>query len=144
VTQRSGNSATRSAVVLDAVLAHPHRQARWQLVLVTSSPEVLHRLAADPAPEVRAAVADSDHVGEALLRELATDTRAEVRAAAATAASIPREVLAELARDRSLNVRFWVTANTQYDADLAELQVDDPDEHIRQHARSRETGEPSP
>jgi hypothetical protein len=32
-------------------------------------------------------------------------------------------------------VRFWVTAGTQYDADLAALQADDPDEHLRNHAR---------
>ena len=119
-------------------------RARWQLALSTSSPEVLRRLAVDPAPEVRAAVAQSDHVGEALLRHLASDSRAEVRAAAAAAVAMPREVIEALARDRSVNVRLWVTANTQYDADLAELQTGDPDEHIRQHAQRHATGEPSP
>jgi hypothetical protein len=68
-----------SAVVLDAVVVHPRRRALRQLALVTSSPEVLERLAVDPAPEVRAAVAQSDHIVEALLRELASDSRTEVR-----------------------------------------------------------------
>jgi hypothetical protein len=81
------------AAILETVLVHPRRQARWQLALSTSSPQVLQRLAVDPAPEVRAAVAQSDHAGQALLRELAMDSRAEVRAVAAAAASMPREVL---------------------------------------------------
>lgn len=123
------------AAILETVLVHPHRQARWQLALSTSSPQVLQRLAVDPAPEVRATVAQSNHAGQVLLCELATDTRAEVRAVAAAAASMPREVLEELARDRSVNVRFWVTANTQYDEALAQQQADDPNEHIRRHAQ---------
>ena len=65
-------------------------------------------------------------------------------AAAATAGSTPRDVIEGLARERSANVRFWVTASTHYDADLAEQQVDDPDEDIRRHARWRARHEPLP
>lgn len=129
-----------AADVVEAVLAHPRAQARERLAEATSLPEVLGRLAVDPAPPVRSAAAQSDHIGEALLRQLADDPQAEVRAAVAAARRAPRDLVETLAVDRSATVRFWVSASPHYDEQLAAPQSDDPDEHIRRHARHRITG----
>lgn len=125
--------------VIDALVSHPVAAAREQLATATGSEPLLQRLAADPAPTVRAAVALSHSATDGLLRQLATDPLARVRAAVACSLCTPRDVVLELTRDKSALVRWWVFGLRQDDPEVVNAMVDDPDPLIADQARSAST-----
>lgn len=122
--------------VLAKLFEHPARNGREKLGWVTESESVLNRLATDPDPKVRTVVAQRKvpAAREAISR-LASDPKALVRAGVASNSTIPDEVAFGLTSDRSALVREWLLMVRDHDSRFAEIMQDDPDEHIRRHAR---------
>jgi hypothetical protein len=124
-----------SAEVIELVLGHAVRSGREQLALVTRSPELLRRLAADVDHRVRRQVAVASACSPDLLRELAGDRRAPVRQAAAANPRLPPDAVDVLVLDRSADVRWNVLVHRRGRRDIAERLADDPDETVRNQAR---------
>lgn len=81
-------------------------------------PDVLTRLARDPEPYVRRAVAKSQHVSADTLARLARDSDMDVRVNVAMNARTPPDALRTLVRDRSELVRRWAILHPQLPFDL--------------------------
>jgi hypothetical protein len=114
---------------------HPDKNIRVKVANSTVHLDLLDRLADDPEPAVRSAVATSRRVRLDTLRKLASDRLLGVRAAVASNPGCPDDVLVGFASDRSSGVRWSVVVGHPHRPDLMALFIDDGDEMVRRHAQ---------
>lgn len=124
-----------SPAVLEAVIAHPLRQARQGLGASARRRSTMERIASDPDPMVRASLASGWRpVPDDLLRLLASDRSAKVRAAVVFRQDVPEDIARTLATDRSSMVRLEVLVSHAEALGIVQSFCDDRDEMIREGA----------
>lgn len=121
----------------DQVLADPARGVRDWLAQVTADEGVIRRLAADPATQVRAALALNDAVPVDVLERLARDGRAPVRSAAVASRGLSAETVLGLADDRSVEVQWSTLVSHPERVDVAVVISQHPDEMNAEQARGQ-------
>ncbi|MFJ4776861.1 hypothetical protein [Streptomyces sp. NPDC088762] len=120
--ERAARNPATPAAAAASLAGHPSMLHRWAPAERTDLPqEVYARLAQDPVPGVREAVAGNPAAGEDTLRALGADTSPEVRRALARHPGLPLDLLTALAHTTRIGPVLLPRIAGASPAELAEL-----------------------